>query len=158
MSSYEATVHWTRAETDLGDGRVSRGHSWHFDGGVTVPASAAPQVLPPPLSVAEAVDPEEAFVAALSSCHMLFYLWLAEKQGFVVADYRDAAIGYLEKNDQGRLAMTRVSLRPRIAYAGDKRPTPDQERALHDEAHHRCFIANSVTSEITVEPAAPSAR
>ena len=151
MSEYEATIHWQRGEAAFSDNRFSRGHDWIFDGGVTVPASASPHILPAPLSVAEAVDPEEAFVAALSSCHMLFFLTLSAKRGFVIDDYRDPAVGCLEKNDKGQLVMTRVLLRPRVTYGVAGRPTAEEEQALHDEAHHRCFIANSVTTVVEVE-------
>lgn len=151
MSSYEAEIVWQRGEQRFIDGRYSRGHEWRFDGGTVVPASASPHVVRAPYSVAESVDPEEAFVAALSSCHMLFFLHLAQKKGFVVDEYRDAAIGHMEKNAAGRMAMTRVVLRPQIRYAG---PAPDAgtEAALHHESHELCFIANSVTTEVTVEP------
>lgn len=151
MSQYEATISWRRGAVSFTDGRFSRGHDWAFDGGVTVPASASPQVVPAPHSMAAAVDPEEAFVAALSSCHMLFFLHLAAQRGYLIDDYRDPAVGFLEKNDRGQLAMTRVLLRPQVTFGAGSRPTAEAERALHDEAHHRCFIANSVTASVEVE-------
>lgn len=151
MSQYEATIHWQRNEATFTDNRFSRAHEWVFDGGVTVPASASPHILPAPLSVAEAVDPEEAFVAALSSCHMLFFLTLSAKRGFVIDDYRDPAVGFLEENDKGQLVMTRVLLRPQVTYGTGSLPAAEEEQALHEEAHHRCFIANSVTTTVEVE-------
>ena len=134
------------------DNRYSRGHLWRFDGGVDVPASASPHVVPLPMSVAAAVDPEEAFVASLSSCHMLFFLSLAAKQGFVVDGYRDEAVGIMARNADGKLAMTRVTLHPAVNYGGDKRPSRAEEDALHHAAHEECFIASSVKTEVTCEP------
>ena len=150
MSTYIATITWQRGDQDFLDNDYSRGHEWSFDGGLTVPASAAPDIVPLPLSVAENVDPEEAFVASLSSCHMLFFLSLAQRRKIVIDEYRDDAVGYLEKNDQGRMAMTRVVLRPRCTYPGE---APDREtlEKLHHKAHELCFIANSVTSEVVTD-------
>jgi len=150
MSSYEADILWERGTQVFSDGRYSRGHDWRFDGGTVVPASSSPHVVRPPYAVVAAVDPEEAFVAALSSCHMLFFLHLAQKRGLVVDRYRDQAIGHMEKNAAGRMAMTRVILRPKIAFAGGD-PPADVVSALHHESHELCFIANSVTTEVTVE-------
>jgi organic hydroperoxide reductase OsmC/OhrA len=112
-------------------------------------------VVPEPLSVSAAVDPEEAFVAALASCHMLWFLSLAAKGGFVVDDYRDEAVGVMARNAEGKLAVTRVTLRPAVHYAGSRRPTRVEEDALHHAAHEECFIANSVRTEVLCEPAAP---
>ncbi len=150
MSSYEADILWERGSQVFSDGRYSRGHDWRFDGGTVVPASSSPHVVRPPYAVVAAVDPEEAFVAALSSCHMLFFLHLAQRRGLVVDRYRDRAIGHMEKNAAGRMAMTRVVLRPEIAFAGGD-PPADVVAALHHESHELCFIANSVTTEVTVE-------
>jgi organic hydroperoxide reductase OsmC/OhrA len=152
LSDYRATVAWDRGGASFTDQRYSRGHTWLFDGGVEVPASASPHIVPSPMSVAAAVDPEEAFVASLSSCHMLFFLSLAAKQGFVVDDYRDEAVGTMSRNASGRLAMTRVTLHPRVRYSGEKRPAPPEEDALHHAAHDECFIASSVRTEVTCEP------
>ena len=152
MGEYRAVVEWNRDGARFTDNRYSRGHRWRFDGGVEVPASASPQVVPLPLSVAAAVDPEEAFVAALSSCHMLFFLSFAARDGFVVDDYRDEAVGTMARTAGGKLAMTRVTLRPRIRYGGGKRPTHAEEDALHDAAHEECFIASSVRTEVACEP------
>ncbi len=151
MSTHTARVAWQRGDAAFTDNRYSRGHTWTFDGGLVVPASSAPGAVPVPLSVPENVDPEEALVASASSCHMLWFLALAAKQGFVVDDYVDDAAGLLGKDAAGRLAITRISLRPRVAFAGARRPTEGELAALHHEAHERCFIANSLRSEIVVE-------
>lgn len=150
MSSYTATVSWERGNQDFLDNEYSRGHEWRFDGGLTVPASASPDLVPRPKSVAANVDPEEAFVASLSSCHMLFFLSLAQRRKIAVDRYTDEAIGYLEENGDGKMAMTRVVLRPKCEYAGAAPDAATLER-LHHRAHELCFIANSVTSEIVTE-------
>ncbi|MCC7704269.1 OsmC family protein [Janthinobacterium sp. GW460P] len=153
MHQFFATVAWQRDGQDFASQRYSRGHEWQFDGGLSVPASSSPLSVPLPMSVAEHIDPEEALVAATSSCHMLFFLSLAAQRGYVIDDYRDDAVGELGKNAQGRLAMTRIVLRPRIAFAGTP-PTPDALAALHHDAHERCYIANSLTADVVVEGAA----
>lgn len=153
MHQFFATVAWQRDGQDFASQRYSRGHEWQFDGGLTVPASSSPLSVPLPMSVAENIDPEEALVAATSSCHMLFFLSLAAQRGYVIDDYRDDAVGELGKNAHGRLAMTRIVLRPRIAFAGTP-PTPDALAALHHDAHERCYIANSLTADVVVEGAA----
>lgn len=152
MSQYTATISWERGGARFTDNRYSRAHRWHFDGGIEIPASASPQVIPLPLSLAEAVDPEEAFVASLASCHMLWFLSIAAKQGFVVETYRDEATGLIGKNADGKLAMTEVALRPRVTFVVDARPSPEQHEAMHHEAHELCFIANSVTTNVRCEP------
>ncbi|MFM5818536.1 OsmC family protein [Aeromonas sanarellii] len=152
MSEYSATISWQRgAGEPFVDQRYSRAHEWAFDGGVRVPASSSPQVVPLPWSVAEHVDPEEAFVAALSSCHMLTFLWLAARAGYLVESYRDEAVGLMAENGQGRLAMTRVTLRPRVVFGGEHKPTYDKLAQLHHQAHEECFIANSVNTVVTTE-------
>ncbi len=151
MSEYLATIRWQRGEQEFIDDSYSRAHQWEFDGGVTVPASASPGIVPLPLSVAENVDPEEAFVASLSSCHMLFFLSLAAKRGFIIDEYTDAAIGVLGKSDEGKMAMTRVVLRPNVTWSGDRIPSQQQIEKMHHRAHDLCFIANSVKSEIVIE-------
>jgi organic hydroperoxide reductase OsmC/OhrA len=151
MSEYTATVSWQRGTARFLDNRYSRAHEWRFDGGTVVPASSSPHSVPVPLSDPRGVDPEEAFVAALSSCHMLWFLSIAAKGGFVIESYEDHAAGYLEKNEDGRLAMTRVVLRPAIRFSGESVPTADQIRDLHDRSHHQCYIANSVRTVVTVE-------
>ncbi len=156
MSQYTAEVLWVR---DPGqaflDHRYSRRHLWRFDGGAQVAGSSSPHSVPLPMSDASAVDPEEAFVAALASCHMLWFLALAAKRGFVVDRYADAAIGVMEKNAEGRMAITRVTLRPEVGFSGDRRPTNVQVEGLHHEAHEACYIANSVKSEVVCEPVFP---
>lgn len=148
MSEHTATIIWQRGDQPFTDNAYSRGHRWEFDGGATVAASASPDVVPLPMSVAENVDPEEAYVASLSSCHMLFFLSLAAKRGYVVDSYTDAAIGYMGKNDEDRTAMTKVILEPRVSFVGAKIPTNEELEKLHHRAHHLCFIANSVRTEV----------
>jgi organic hydroperoxide reductase OsmC/OhrA len=152
MSTYTATIAWERGGAAFTDNKYSRAHKWIFDGGATVPASSSPAVVKVPLSDPAAVDPEEAFVASLSSCHMLWFLSLAARKGFTIDAYVDRAVGYLERNDEGRMAMTRVVLRPAITFSGSA-PTADELRELHDRSHHECFIANSVKTVVSVEAA-----
>lgn len=152
VSEHTSVIAWERGGAAFTDGCYSRAHRWTFDGGIEVPASASPHVVPLPLSVAEAVDPEEAFVAALASCHMLWFLSIAAGRGFVVDRYRDEATGVLGKNEQGKPAMTRVALRPRVAFDPERRPSPEQHEAMHHEAHALCFLAASVKAEIRCEP------
>ena len=153
MHRYEARIAWQREGAGFTDQRYSRGHAWTFDGGVTVPASSSPLSVPLPYSVAAAVDPEEALVAATSSCHMLWFLALAAKQGFVVDRYVDDAFGVMERNAAGKQAITRITLRPAIEFGGETVPTAEQLQALHDRAHEECYIANSIRSEVVVIPA-----
>ena len=151
---YRATMKWKRdADAKFTDQRYSRGHTWTFDGRITVPASSSPLSVRLPYSVAEAIDPEEALVAALSSCHMLTFLYVAAKQGFVVDAYADDAIGEMTKNEHGKFWVSRVTLSPAITFAGEKRPTEQQLDELHHLAHEECYIANSVKSEIVVKGA-----
>jgi organic hydroperoxide reductase OsmC/OhrA len=151
VSSYQAVIEWDRNGAKFTDNRYSRGHRWRFDGGVEVPASASPHVVPLPMSVQAAVDPEEALVASLSSCHMLFYLSIAARHGFIIDQYRDEAVGLMTKED-GKLAMTVVTLHPDVQYGSDKQPTREQEDAMHHEAHDECFIARSVKTDVRCEP------
>lgn len=155
MTEYCAVVLWNRGDASFTDNRYSRGHRWLFDGGIEVPASSSPHVVPSPLSVAAAVDPEEAFVASLSSCHMLWFLSIAAKRGLVVETYRDEAVGVLGKEASGKLAMTRVTLRPKVQFGSDHRPTADEVVAMHREAHEQCFIARSVKTDVRCEPDFP---
>lgn len=148
--TYTAEILWRR-EGDFAGNAYSRGHLWRFDGGVEVPASASPLVVPPPRSREDAVDPEEAFVAALASCHMLWFLDLARRAGLVVAAYEDAAEAEMGRIAPGRLAITKVTLRPRVTLEGEALPEPALLAELHEKAHAACFIANSVTSEIVVD-------
>jgi len=152
MAEYGATVVWRRDGAAFTDGRYNRGHRWQFDGGVEVLASASPHVVPAPMSVEAAVDPEEAFVAALASCHMLWFLSLAAKAGYVVESYSDEAIGVMGQIAEGKLAMTEVTLRPAVVFASEHGPTPEQLQQLHHRAHEQCFIANSVKTTIRCEP------
>lgn len=146
MSEHKATITWKRNGADFGYKNYPRDHAWVFERGLEVKASAAPQYLGNP----QLVDPESAFVAALSSCHMLTFLALASNKGFVVDDYTDHAVGHLEKNANGKLAVTRVDLHPKIVFSGAKQPTPADLEWLHDKAHRECFIANSVTTDVRV--------
>jgi organic hydroperoxide reductase OsmC/OhrA len=149
---YRATVKLARGgDETFTDQRYSRGHTWSFDGGITVPGSSSPLSVRLPYSVAEAIDPEEAFVAAVSSCHMLTFLYVAAKRGFVVDAYADDALGVMTKNEKGRMWVSKVTLAPAIVFAGDKRPTDAQLEELHHLAHDECYIANSVKSEIVVQ-------
>lgn len=151
MGEHSATIVWERGDSAFTDNDYSRAHRWMFDGGLTVPASASPHIVPLPHSVAENVDPEEAFVASLSSCHMLVFLSIAAKKGFVVDSYRDAAVGFLEKDAAGRLAVTRVILRPAASYSGASVPNARQIEKMHHQSHTICFIANSVKTEVIIE-------
>ncbi|MGF6275267.1 organic hydroperoxide reductase OsmC/OhrA [Massilia sp. UYP11] len=150
MKQFDARVTWQRADQAFLDGRYSRAHAWRFDGGLSVPASSSPLSVPLPMSDPAAVDPEEALVAAASSCHMLFFLAIAAQQGFVVERYDDAARGLLDTNAAGRMAMVRIELNPSIAFAGARRPDAQALAAIHHLAHERCYIANSLTTEIVI--------
>jgi organic hydroperoxide reductase OsmC/OhrA len=152
MAEYHAVVEWERDGRTFTDGKYDRGHRWAFDEGLIVPASASPMHVPRGCAPAAAVDPEEAFVAALSSCHMLFFLWLASKQKFVVDSYRDAAVGVMGKDTDGRMAMVTVTLRPEVRFGGERRPTRAELDALHHAAHEECYIARSVRTEVRCEP------
>ncbi|HKW91423.1 MAG TPA: OsmC family protein [Methylomirabilota bacterium] len=154
MAEHKATVRWALGSGEFLKGRFSREHTWTFDGGATVPASASPGVVPAPYANPAGVDPEEAFVAAIASCHLMTYLHVASRQGFVVERYEDEAVGVVRKNERGAIWVAAVTLHPRIVYGGDTRPTPEDEHRLHELAHEQCFIANSVKTEITVEPPA----
>ena len=146
MSAHTATILWARDGADFGYRNYPRDHVWRFDNGIEVLASAAPAYL----GNAQRVDPESAFVAALSSCHMLTLLALASNQGYLIDRYEDHATGHLEKNANGKFAVTRVDLKPKIAFSGPKLPTAADLERLHDKAHRECFIANSVTTEVHV--------
>jgi organic hydroperoxide reductase OsmC/OhrA len=152
MSDYTARIEWQRHPLEaFDDNRYSRRHSIAFDGGVQIAGSSSPSVVPLPLSDASAVDPEELFVASLASCHMLWFLSLAAQGGLRVERYVDDAVGTMAKNAEGRLAMTRVRLRPQVTFIGERRPDAAALDALHHAAHERCFIANSVKTEVIVE-------
>ena len=152
MAEHIAIIRWTRRgePAEFFKGRYSREHTWTFDGGATVPASPSPHVVPTPWSKPENVDPEEAFVAAISSCHFLTYIWLASKEGFQIDSYEDRAVGKMTKNEKGSLWISGVTLHVNIAYGGEKKPTHADEARLHHAAHEQCFIANSVKTNIVV--------
>jgi organic hydroperoxide reductase OsmC/OhrA len=151
MTQFEATIDWQRGEQDFAGQRYSRAHAWHFDGGLTVPASSSPHSVPLPMSDPAAVDPEEALVAAVSSCHMLFFLSIAAQRGFVVDSYVDQAVGVMEKNSEGKIALTRITLAPAIAFSGARLPAATELDAMHHAAHDKCYIANSIKAEITIK-------
>src|SRR5687768_5223585 len=151
MTTYTATIRWTRTgEGDFTKGQYSRAHEWVFDGGVVVPAGPSPHIVPAPWGNPGGVDPEEAFVASLSSCHMLFFVDFARRAGLVVDSYVDEAEGVMEKRSDGKMWMSRVTLRPRIAWGGEA-PDAAALADLHHKAHEACFIANSVTTKVTIE-------
>ncbi|HUG99440.1 MAG TPA: OsmC family protein [Gammaproteobacteria bacterium] len=152
MGEYTAEVLWERGEQEFVDGRYSRRHLLRFDGGIDVPGSASPRIVPPPGADPAAVDPEEAFVASLSACHMLWFLAIAAKYGFRVDRYFDMPVGRLGRDGDGRMAMTLVTLRPEVRFSGEKRPAPQEIRHMHHEAHDACFIANSVKTEVRCDP------
>jgi organic hydroperoxide reductase OsmC/OhrA len=154
---YRADVIWTREGAVFTDNRYSRGHVWRFDGGVEVPASSSPLSVKLPLSRADAVDPEEALVAAVASCHMLFFLGFAAKAGFVVDKYEDAPVGVMTKNEQGKLFVSKITLSPAIAFSGSKRPSAEELEALHHHSHEECYVANSVRAEVVVVARQPVA-
>ena len=150
---HTALIRWNAGDSDFLARRYSRAHTWTFDGGVVVPASSSPHVVPVPMSDASAVDPEEAFVAALSSCHMLWFLDIASRAGYDVRSYEDAADGHMGRHAGGKLVVDVVTLRPRTRFAGARMPDAAALAALHHEAHEECFLANSVRCEIRCEPA-----
>lgn len=153
MSEHKATIIWKGNPAEFQKRRYSREHTWEFDGGAKVQASSSPSVVPVPLSNAAAVDPEEAFVASVASCHMLWFLHLARDKGFVVESYTDEAVGHMAKNSEGAFWISTIKLKPKIHFAGDKSPTPEELHALHHSSHEKCFIANSIKTEVTVETA-----
>jgi organic hydroperoxide reductase OsmC/OhrA len=156
MSEHKAIISWQNSGPDFLAGKYFREHIWSFDGGVAVPASPSPSVVSPPWSNPAHVDPEEAFVAAISSCHMLTFLFLASARVFQVSRYHDEAVGIMTKNDQGVPWVSLVTLHPEIVYSGNQLPTPADEGRLHQLAHGQCFIANSIRTRVivsgTVEP------
>ena len=146
MSEHRATIKWECRGAEFSYQKYPRDHSWSFDGGHTMTATAAPAYLGNPANL----DPEEAFVASLSSCHMLTFLAIACKQKFVLDQYEDEAVGYMEKNSDGKMAITRVELRPKIRWSGDRMPSTEELDKIHHAAHENCFIANSVKTKVTV--------
>lgn len=148
--NHTAMIRWTRSGPDFAKGKYSREHTWTFDGGATVAASPSPHVVPAPWSNPANVDPEEAFVAAIASCHMLTFVWLASREGFVADSYEDQAVGVMAKNDQGVPWVAEVKLRPRITWSGAKHPTPADLERLHHKSHEQCYVAQSVKTAVTV--------
>lgn len=157
VSQHTATIEWQRGSAAFTDNRYSRGHRWTFDGGLSVAVSSSPHVVPLPMSDPAAVDPEEAFVAALSSCHMLWFLSIAARKGWSVDTYRDEAVGVMAPDSGGALAITVVTLQPAVVFSGERRPTRSEVENMHHEAHSQCFLANSVRSEVRLEPVWPDA-
>ena len=153
MAEHHATITWSTevAPADFTRGKYSREHVWTFDGGASVPGSSSPSVVPLPWSSAAAVDPEEAFVASVSSCHMLTFLYLAAKRGFALTSYRDRAVGVMTKGPTGVSWVSKITLRPELAWVGDKRPTEAELAELHHHAHEQCFISCSIKSEVVVD-------
>jgi organic hydroperoxide reductase OsmC/OhrA len=152
VGDHIATVSW-KSDGQFTSGKYSRAHEWRFDGGAVVRGSSSPSVVPLPMSDPAGVDPEEALVASASACHMLWFLSLAQAAGLDVARYDDQAVGTMGRDDRGRIAVTKITLRPVIVFSG-KRPEEAELTRLHHEAHEKCFIANSLRSEIVVEPPA----
>ena len=148
-NTYAATISWRNDSDDFARGRYSRGHVWRFDGGTEVPATASPHVVPSRFTVEAAVDPEEALVAALASCHMLTFLDVARRAGFLVDSYDDSPVGIMEKNEAGKYWVSEVTLSPMIAFSG-KAPEPADLERLHHAAHDDCFIANSIRTRVTI--------
>ncbi len=151
MAEHHAIIEWSNPGPDFLKGKYSREHTWAFDGGVVVPASPTPSVVPVPWSNPANVDPEEALVASIASCHMLTFLWVASKAGFVCGHYRDDAVGTMSKNDRGVWWVSHVALRPELSWTGERVPTAEELDHLHHRAHDECIIANSVLTKITVE-------
>jgi organic hydroperoxide reductase OsmC/OhrA len=147
MSEHKVSLRWERGDKPFEYQKYSRDHTWKFDGGHEMQASAAPAYLGNPQNV----DPEEAFVASLSSCHMLTFLAIACKKKFVLDEYVDEAVGHMEKNAEGKLAITRVILKQKLKFSGDKQPTAEELDEMNHAAHDQCFIANSVKTEVTIE-------
>jgi organic hydroperoxide reductase OsmC/OhrA len=152
MSEHLATVEWSRDGQVFSDNKYARAHDWRFDGGAVVRGSSAPTSVPVPMSDPAAVDPEEALVAAVSSCHMLFFLGYAARSGFVVDGYRDDAVGVLGRDERGRMSITAVTLRPKVVFSGEKQPDEAAIGDLHHRAHEACYVANSIRAAVTVEP------
>jgi organic hydroperoxide reductase OsmC/OhrA len=150
MSEHKATISWKRTSDEFLKGKYSREHHWKFDGGLTIPASPSPSVVPTPYSNPAHVDPEEAYVASISSCHMLTFLHLASKQGLQIDSYEDEAVGQMSKTEKGVAWVSSVTLHPKIIFSGGKLPAPADEERLHHLAHEQCFIANSIKTAVTV--------
>jgi len=151
MSTYFAEITWQRQQDKFTDNRYHRAHQWRFDGGLTVPASSSPNVVRVPFSDPANVDPEEAYVASLSSCHMLWFLSMAVQEGYCVDAYFDAAEGLMAANEKGQEVMTRITLKPEVTFSGEKIPNDEALAHLHHLAHENCYLANSVKTVIEVD-------
>ncbi|MFZ6767393.1 OsmC family protein [Undibacterium sp. Di26W] len=151
MHQYQANIAWERGQQVFTDNQYSRAHQWEFDGGLRVPASSSPLSVPLPMSEPGNVDPEEALVAALASCHMLFYLSFVAQRGYVLDRYQDLAVGIMDNNAQGKRAITRIHLRPHESYTGARQPDLQEREELHHRAHEQCYIANSIHAEVIIE-------
>jgi len=152
MSTYFARVNWVKKENEAYvDNKYSRGHTWSFDGGTTIPASSSPHIVPLPYSIEENVDPEEAFIASLSSCHMLFFLSIAATNNLVINTYEDNAEGIMGKNAKGNTSIIKVTLKPKVIFSSSTQPSYKLIEKMHHQAHQNCFIANSVTAEVVTE-------
>ena len=151
MSTYTARIIWKSDSTEaFAKNQYTRGHTWEFDGGTTVPASSSPHAVRVPFSVEAAVDPEEALVASAASCHMLSFLWVASTKGFVINSYEDNAVGEMTMNDDGKQWISKITLDPQIVWSGKKILTAQELAHMHHEAHEICYIANTIKSEIVV--------
>jgi organic hydroperoxide reductase OsmC/OhrA len=151
---YNVTIYWGKKSDEIFvDNKYSRFHTWTFDGGIEVAASSSPHIVPLPMSIESAVDPEEAFVGSVSSCHLLTFLSMAAEKNYIVESYVDHAEGILGKNNEKKLAMTKITLNPKVIFAGTTIPSREQIDELHHLAHAECFISNSVKTEITIIPA-----
>lgn len=151
-STYYAKIVWTCGEADFKKGKYSRSHTWIFDGGVEVVASSSPHIVPVPFSNPAAIDPEEAFVASLSSCHMLWFLSIAAQNGFSIESYIDEPVGIMGRNEEGKVAMLSVTLRPHVLFSDKHIPSPQMIESLHEKAHSECFIASSVKTSVVCTP------
>ncbi len=152
MSTHRAQIVWQREGKPFVGGEYSRSHCWRFDGGIEFKASASPQIVPAPQGESAAVDPEEAFVASLSSCHMLWFLATAQREGWIVDSYDDEASGTLGRGPDGRMRLASITLRPRVVFAGSQGPSADDLAHLHHAAHEACFLAAVVSAPIAIEP------
>lgn len=149
MSEHHATIFWQRTGEEFEKGRYSREHTWTFDGGAVVNASPSPTIVPAPFSNAANVDPEEAFIASVASCHMLFFVDFARRSKYIVDSYEDKAVGTLGKLDTGDMWISEVKMHPKVIFSGPTQPTPEQIEDLHHRAHKACFISNSVRSKVS---------
>ena len=152
MSEYYTTINWQRQPDEkFSDNKYSRGHTWEFDGGEIIQASSSPHIVPLPYSVEANVDPEEAFIASLSSCHMLFFLSIAAKRRYTIESYTDNVTGIMQIDKNNKMSMTDVTLNPEVIFTGKKQPTQEQINKIHHQAHEQCFIANSVKTKVHIK-------